>query len=980
MASPEIFGWLPYWDLQAQIDYGAITTIAYFGLGATSDGHINRYTGNGGYQTEYSRWLGNRVDEVISQAHANDVRVVLTIERFAWTDGGKAATRALLFSPGARQSLAAEIAAEIQSRGVDGVNLDFEPILPDTIDEFGLFLGELRSALDAIDPTYQLTFATTGSQRNAALDMYREAFSRYAADALVIMGYPLRDIEHNISGGLAPYTATDSYDLKQIVNAYLDRGIEPQDVILALPWYGRDWPTETDAENARVQEDRKLYDRARNIGYVNSLNLAIENGRRYDATEHSAWTAYRTRFCLDCPETWSEAYYEDVDTLKFKYDWAVNTKSLRGVGIFALGYDDTKPEMWKALRVVFRGLNDNAPPTGSFAKASDEDMCRAPRIRLAFNLSDGANGSGAVFVRMSNVATTDGNGLLSSALTFPATGVIPWSLDNAATGGSTAVGSRRIYAQWRDVSGNWSAVSNITVDVPSLVATGALTVAGGLDVVTHPSIQVRLTRTGGGRTIDQVRFSSSPVLNSNGALTYGVNGTPGVNVAFSLTDPGTGGVDADGRRSVYAQWKDSTGCWSAPIYGRVTLDRAGPLGSLAVADGATLSTTGDVSLLALATDAGSGVAELQLSNNGVNWVSLTPTDLPIAWNAGSVADGSWTIRARWRDGIGNWSAVATTTLTLDRNGPAGTLVLDGGAAATAASAVALTAPATDLSGVVEVLLSNDQVTWTSFAPNPALTWNLAGAGTPEGVPEGTATVYAQWRDGVGNWSAVKAATIVVDRTAPVVGVPQPGLPTGVQLGTTVPVTVQWTSTDLLSAVSTQRVQLARDGEPWSPVNAVPGSSPEDGAIDFASAWRFMVSATDAAGNSSLPSSSAAFRALLVQDSSTSVQYAKTWYTARTTTASGGTTRYSKARGATATLTFTGRAVAWVAPVGPKMGKANVYIDGVFAATIDLRATARSRVLVFSRTWANSATHTLRIKVKATANRPRVDLDGILALY
>jgi len=28
--SPEIFGYLPYWDLNAQIDYGAITTIAYF--------------------------------------------------------------------------------------------------------------------------------------------------------------------------------------------------------------------------------------------------------------------------------------------------------------------------------------------------------------------------------------------------------------------------------------------------------------------------------------------------------------------------------------------------------------------------------------------------------------------------------------------------------------------------------------------------------------------------------------------------------------------------------------------------------------------------------------------------------------------------------------------------------------------------------------------------------------------------------------
>ena len=37
---PEIFGYVPYWDLDATIDYGAITTVAYFGLQARSDGRL----------------------------------------------------------------------------------------------------------------------------------------------------------------------------------------------------------------------------------------------------------------------------------------------------------------------------------------------------------------------------------------------------------------------------------------------------------------------------------------------------------------------------------------------------------------------------------------------------------------------------------------------------------------------------------------------------------------------------------------------------------------------------------------------------------------------------------------------------------------------------------------------------------------------------------------------------------------------------
>jgi hypothetical protein len=119
--------------------------------------------------------------------------------------------------------------------------------------------------------------------------------------------------------------------------------------------------------------------------------------------------------------------------------------------------------------------------------------------------------------------------------------------------------------------------------------------------------------------------------------------------------------------------------------------------------------------------------------------------------------------------------------------------------------------------------------------------------------------------------------------------------------------------------------------------------------------------------------------LLIQDSSSSVTYAGKWTTASNSNASGGTTRYSKTRGATATISFTGRAVAWVAPVGTRMGKAKLYLDGVLITTVDLRATARSRVLVFSRTWATRAAHTIRIKVLATYNRPRVDFDGLVVL-
>jgi hypothetical protein len=425
------------------------------------------------------------------------------------------------------------------------------------------------------------------------------------------------------------------------------------------------------------------------------------------------------------------------------------------------------------------------------------------------------------------------------------------------------------------------------------------------------------------------------------------------------------------------------------VYKRITLDRAAPVGTLGLAGAPTQSLDGAVQVLAPAADATSGVAELNLSNDGTTWQSFTPTANPIPWTAGATPDGTWTISARWRDVAGNWSSVSTTSLALDRNGPTGNLLINGGAPATSASTVSLTAPATDISGVAEVLLSNTPDTVagvltgaTSTAPNATVDWPLPGADTEAGAAEGPHTIYAQWRDGVGHWSAVASATIVVDRSAPSVSSPQPGLVKGGQLPTngTVPVVGTWTATDQTSGVAGQQMQLVRQGDPWVAGAGITAGSPQAGLIDLISAWQLMVSATDGVGNVSDPIAGAPFSARLVQEADPTIAYGGTWRTASSTTASGGATRYATARGATATVTFTGRSVAWLAPRGNRLGKAKVFIDGVLVTTIDLKGSASARRLVFAQNWASVGTHTLRIKVLHTSLRPRVDLDAFLILY
>ena len=970
LGSPEIFGYLPNWDLSAQIDYGAITTVAYFGLGAGSDGHLVRRDRNG-YTTEYSRWLSSKVTTAISQAHANGDRFVLTVEGMAWDDGGAANMRALLSNPVRRASLVADIVSEIQARGVDGVSLDFEPILSDQRDNFAALLNDLRVALDAVNPMYQLTFAVTGSQVAKALTMFGKVMNAGAADAVIIMGYPLRAIDANKAGGLAPLVSPLTYDLKQITNSYLQY-MPGRNIVLALPWYGRQWPTTTDAVNATVQPDRKLFDRPYNISYADAVQVAEQYGRRLDQTEQSAWTAYQASAGPGCPQTWVEVYYDDVDTFGTKLDY-VTSKGLAGVGIFALGYDDTQPELWKLLRVKYRGLVDATAPSGQVSVAPDESFCTPATAHLDLSATDGPDGSGAVFVRLSNDPATATDGTLADGRTYPATGSISWPLDDPSLGGSTDLGPRQVYAQWRDVAGNWSTPTNVAfnLDAP---ATVTITINGGATYATNATVNL-LAAPAGGRAIARVVASNSSTL-ANGVLAQGQDVVAGQATPFGLGD-------TDGPHDVYVQWQDVNGCWSQPLDTQVVLDRTAPIGTLSVADGASAALDGSAQLLAPATDTGSGVASLELSNDGTNWSQLPPTTDPVTWSAGSTPDGTWTISARWRDAAGNVSDVQTVTLALDRKGPTGSLAVNGGAQFSTSAAVQVV-PTTDPGGspATQLLLSNDATlsvdgvlaNGQSFAPGQPVPWSLASGA------DGPRTVYGQWQDALGRWSPVTSASIALDRSAPTVSSPWAALVAGTRFvngGVRVDFNTQ--ASDSGSGLKQTTAEVSRNGGAWSQVtqNLLPGVS--DTQVDTTASWQFRATATDNAGNQSATVLGRSFRAVVTEDSSSAVKYTGTWKKSSNTGASSGSTRYATARGATATLTFKGSSVAWLAPTAVKSGRAKVFVDGVLVTKVDLGGAAQQRLIVFATSWSSSATHTITIKVMGTRGRARIDLDAFIVL-
>jgi len=142
---------------------------------------------------------------------------------------------------------------------------------------------------------------------------------------------------------------------------------------------------------------------------------------------------------------------------------------------------------------------------------------------------------------------------------------------------------------------------------------------------------------------------------------------------------------------------------------------------------------------------------------------------------------------------------------------------------------------------------------------------------------------------------------------------------------------------------------------------------------------FRVRLRDSKGNVGPWYSGPRFDARLVQDTSERISWSSgDWRRISADSASGGTLVYTMQPNSQSKLLFTGRAVGVVASTGPDRGRARIYVDDQLVGEVDLySSTARWRVLVFTREWAQSKERVIRVDVEGTANRPRVDIDGVL---
>ncbi len=168
----------------------------------------------------------------------------------------------------------------------------------------------------------------------------------------------------------------------------------------------------------------------------------------------------------------------------------------------------------------------------------------------------------------------------------------------------------------------------------------------------------------------------------------------------------------------------------------------------------------------------------------------------------------------------------------------------------------------------------------------------------------------------------------------------------------------------------QPVTLPSPTTPYASFTATPGPNTH----------QFEVRATDCALNTSAYAKGDAATLTALQNGNAAVKYAGAWKTSNVGGSYGGSVRSTTAANASASLTFTGREVAWVASKASNRGVAKVYIDGALISSANTySATTIHRRVVFTRAFTSSGTHTIKVVCTATKNHPMVDVDAFLVV-
>ena len=364
-----VFGYMPDWQYKAgagkYLHYNLLTHIACFDFTTDSNGNISN--------PAYWPWT-----DVINAAHSKGVKIIMSVVNFNKDDIHKIITNST-----SRQNLIKNILTKIKVYKLDGVNIDFEGLYTsDRGSNITNFLTVLTDSVHTNFPGKETSFAAPAINWGGYWNLSGLA---NACDYLFIMGYDFFGKFSSYSGPSAPLTG-GSHNITNTVTSQYQSVVSshPEKLILGMPYFGIHFQTETSSAGSKVIKF------VESTKYASSEAQSEAYGKLWSSTYQVPWYRWKDG-------VWNQIWFDDDSSLGLKYN-LVDKYNLKGIGIWALGYDGARQELWDLIDLRYGSGVVPAPatPTEFRVTAQTDSSLRLqftiPKHAASFKILMGVDG------------------------------------------------------------------------------------------------------------------------------------------------------------------------------------------------------------------------------------------------------------------------------------------------------------------------------------------------------------------------------------------------------------------------------------------------------------------------------------------------------------------------------------------------------------------------------------------------------------
>jgi spore germination protein YaaH len=325
--SKTIFGFLPYWEYptaKSYLRYELLTHIAIFDFSADSLGNIS-------YPLRWP-WI-----DVINAAHSNNVKVIMCITCF-----DKYKIRSIISNSKNKSNFFENVLTIVKDFNLDGVNIDFENLYSsDEGNPINNFMNDLTEFIHSYQNDLEISIDVPPINWSSHWKL--SELMNYC-DYVFIMGYDFYGDWSETTGPSSPLTG-DTYNLSySLLNSKIGFGeivnSAPGKLILGIPYYGNEWIAKSgnagDSVITFLGSNR----------YRDNFSNSFYYGKLWNSTYQVPWFRWQEN------GIWHQVWYDDDESIGLKYDLAIS-KNLKGIGMWALGYDGSRQELWNVIKQKF---------------------------------------------------------------------------------------------------------------------------------------------------------------------------------------------------------------------------------------------------------------------------------------------------------------------------------------------------------------------------------------------------------------------------------------------------------------------------------------------------------------------------------------------------------------------------------------------------------------------------------------------------